>query len=139
MYLVQVIQTLPNNLDGFLEIILRNDQRWSKADTKIAISLDPNTLCSHLHVNMCWLGQQTSTLQQQAELPSRHPFQALRLVDDHSIQEATPSDGLDQWRVNGFNGRPENLAKAFSTGCKVFINEDLQCSDSRSTNKWISR
>ena len=95
IYLVQVIQTLPNNLDGFLEIILRNDQRWSKADTKIAISLDPNTLCSHLHVNMCWLGQQTSTLQQQAKLPSRPPLQALRFVDNYSIQEATPTDSLD--------------------------------------------
>ena len=64
----------------------------------------------HVHVNMCRLGQHTTTLEQQAKLPRRAFAGALRFVDHDSVEQPTSAHLFHERVVEG----GDRLAELFT-------------------------
>ena len=77
-------------------------------------------------MDMCRLRQQSTTLQQEAELPRRPPLNALRFIHDYRIQQATSSDSLHKGALEVANGGAELLPEVLSTLGKLLVNKDIQ-------------
>ena len=63
-----------------------------------------------LHVDMGRLSEQSFTLHQQTQLPSRSSLLGLRLVNDDTVEQTSATNGLDQGRFEVGEFRSEDLA-----------------------------
>lgn len=96
-YDVKISQAFTNDLHRLLQILLINNQGWSKADATTLVSFGFMVKETNLHVDVSWLSQHASALQQQTELPRSPSSRALLLINDDSIQQASSPDALHQW------------------------------------------
>lgn len=81
---------------------------------------------SYSHVDVGRLGQHTTALEQQTQVPSRSSPGTLALIDDHGVQESLAAHELDKWRVEVGDGLAEDLTEFLGTISKILIDQDLE-------------
>lgn len=79
-----------------------------------------------VHVDVGGLCEHTPTLQQKAELPGSPTPLALRLVDNHRVQQSTSSDLFDERRVERTNPRAEFLPEDLCAFGQALVDKNVE-------------
>ncbi len=79
-----------------------------------------------IHVYMRGLREHAAALEQEAQLPCRATLRADLLVDDHGIQQSSPTDSLDQRGVNRANRRTELLPESLCALRELLFDQHIK-------------